>query len=180
MIPDKITLSLRFSMLLRSTCFTLPLCCSTQFYLFSPCSSLLFSSHPSHPPLPSLLSQFSNSRDVPIVSLRRTTSNTTPGIGGGPRSLLYNSFNKAENNVIVTSDAEVLWRTCYYELFFFIIIFIIHFVISIITVTHLLFWVVLIFVWRICCSELFLLSFLSHTCSYDLFSSHCLIFMTRY
>ena len=51
--------------------------------------------------------QFSNSRDVPLVSLRRTTSNTTPGIGGGPRSLLYNSYNKAENNVLITSDAEV-------------------------------------------------------------------------
>ena len=52
--------------------------------------------------------QFSNSRDVPLVSLRRTTSNTTPGIGGGPRSLLYNSYNKAENNVLITSDAEVI------------------------------------------------------------------------
>jgi hypothetical protein len=65
--------------------------------------------HQSHPkPSPSLqLPQFSSSRDVPLVSLRRTTSNTTPGIGGGPRSLLYNSYNKTENNVLVTSDAEV-------------------------------------------------------------------------
>eukprot|EP01034_Spumella_vulgaris_P022090 gene22090-28189_t len=29
--------------------------------------------------------EFSNSRDMPLVSLRRTTSNATPGIGGGPR-----------------------------------------------------------------------------------------------
>jgi len=52
------------------------------------------------------LYEFSSSRDVPLVSLRRTTSNTTPGIGGGPRSLLYNTYNKAENNVLVTSDVE--------------------------------------------------------------------------
>ena len=51
--------------------------------------------------------QFGNSRDVPLVSLRRTTSNTTPGIGGGPRSLLYNSYNKSDFNVLITSDAEV-------------------------------------------------------------------------
>jgi len=38
--------------------------------------------------------EFANSRDVPLVSLRRTTSNTTPGIGGGPRALHYNSYNK--------------------------------------------------------------------------------------
>ena len=52
------------------------------------------------------LHEFGNSRDLPLVSLRRTTSNTTPGIGGGPRSLHYNSYNKAENNVLITSDAE--------------------------------------------------------------------------
>jgi coatomer protein complex subunit alpha (xenin) len=52
------------------------------------------------------LHEFDKSRDVPLVSFRRTTSNTTPGIGGGPRCLLYNSFNKAENNVLVTSDVE--------------------------------------------------------------------------
>ena len=28
------------------------------------------------------------------------------GIGGGPRTLTYNSLNKAENNVIISSDAE--------------------------------------------------------------------------
>lgn len=50
--------------------------------------------------------EFSNSRDVPLVSLRRTTSNATPGIGGGPRTLSYNTFNKAENNVLILSDAE--------------------------------------------------------------------------
>ena len=51
--------------------------------------------------------QFANSRDVPLVSLRRTTTNTTPGIGGGSRTLLYNSYNKSENNVLVTSESEV-------------------------------------------------------------------------
>jgi coatomer protein complex subunit alpha (xenin) len=50
--------------------------------------------------------EFHNSRDVPLVSLRRTTSNATPGIGGGPRTLTYNVFNKAENNVLITSDAD--------------------------------------------------------------------------
>ena len=50
--------------------------------------------------------EFSNNRDLPLVSLRRTTSNNTPGIGGGPRTLSYNVFNKSENNVLITSDAE--------------------------------------------------------------------------
>lgn len=50
--------------------------------------------------------EFSNGRDVPLVSLRRTTSNATPGIGGGPRSLAFNSLNKAENNVLILSDGE--------------------------------------------------------------------------
>jgi len=50
--------------------------------------------------------EFSNSKDVPLVSLRRTTSNATPGIGGGPRTLTYNSLNKAENNVLILSDSE--------------------------------------------------------------------------
>lgn len=50
--------------------------------------------------------EFANGRDVPLVSLRRTTSNQTPGIGGGPRGLTYNIFNKAENNVLITSDAD--------------------------------------------------------------------------
>jgi len=50
--------------------------------------------------------EFSSTRDVPLVSLRRTTSNATPGIGGGPRTLSYNTFNKGENNVLILSDAE--------------------------------------------------------------------------
>uniref|UniRef100_A0A7S3GXJ7 Coatomer subunit alpha n=1 Tax=Spumella elongata TaxID=89044 RepID=A0A7S3GXJ7_9STRA len=50
--------------------------------------------------------EFSSSRDVPLVSLRRTTSNATPGIGGGPRTLSYNAHNKAENNVLILSDAD--------------------------------------------------------------------------
>ena len=52
------------------------------------------------------LHEFSSNRDIPLVSLRRTTSNTTPGIGGGPRHLSYNPLNKAENNVLIISDAE--------------------------------------------------------------------------
>lgn len=52
------------------------------------------------------LHEFGNGRDVPLVSLRRTTSNTTPGIGGGPRHLEYNALNKGENNVLITSEAE--------------------------------------------------------------------------
>ena len=50
--------------------------------------------------------EFSSGRDAPLVSLRRTSSSSTPGIGGGPRTLNFNSFNKAENNVIITSDIE--------------------------------------------------------------------------
>eukprot|EP01041_Mallomonas_annulata_P007740 gene7740-15829_t len=52
------------------------------------------------------LHEFGNGRDVPLVSLRRTTTNTTPGIGGGPRHLEYNPLNKGENNVLITSEAE--------------------------------------------------------------------------
>ena len=52
------------------------------------------------------LHEFGNSRDVALVSLRRTTSNNTPGIGGGPRTLSYNTLNKSENNVLITSDTE--------------------------------------------------------------------------
>ena len=59
--------------------------------------------------------QFSNSRDVPLVSLRRTTTNTTPGIGGGSRTLLYNSYNKSENNVLVTSESEVTSLLSYHS-----------------------------------------------------------------
>lgn len=50
--------------------------------------------------------EFAKNRDVPLVSLRRTTSNSTPGIGGGPRSLSYNTLNKSEHNVLILSDAE--------------------------------------------------------------------------
>lgn len=49
--------------------------------------------------------EFETSRDVPLVSLRRTP-NGTPGIGGGPRTLHFNVLNKTENNVLIMSDAE--------------------------------------------------------------------------
>ena len=52
------------------------------------------------------LYEFGNGRDVPLISLRRTTNNTTPGIGGGPRHMEYNMLNKNENNVLITSDVE--------------------------------------------------------------------------
>ena len=52
------------------------------------------------------LHELGNGREAPLVSLRRPSSNSTPGIGGGPRYLTYNIFNKAENNVLITSDAE--------------------------------------------------------------------------
>lgn len=50
--------------------------------------------------------EYSNGRDIPLVSLRRTSSSTTPGIGGGPRFLMFNTFNKTENNVLILSDAD--------------------------------------------------------------------------
>lgn len=50
------------------------------------------------------LHEFGSGRDIPLVSLRRTTSTTTPGIGGGPRTLHYNVLNKSENNVLILSD----------------------------------------------------------------------------
>lgn len=49
--------------------------------------------------------ELETSRDVPLVSLRRTP-NGTPGIGGGPRTLHFNVLNKTENNVLIMSDAE--------------------------------------------------------------------------
>jgi coatomer subunit alpha len=52
------------------------------------------------------LHELGNGREAPLVSLRRSSSNNTPGIGGGPRHLTYNVFNKAENNVLITSDAD--------------------------------------------------------------------------
>lgn len=48
----------------------------------------------------------SNNRDVPLVSLRRSTSTGTSGIGGGPRHLQYNSLNKTDNNVLILSDSD--------------------------------------------------------------------------
>jgi coatomer protein complex subunit alpha (xenin) len=50
--------------------------------------------------------EFQSGRDIMLGSLRRTASNTTPGIGGGPRTLQYNAFNKNDNNIIITSDAD--------------------------------------------------------------------------
>ena len=47
-----------------------------------------------------------NGRDVPLVSLRRSSGHTSPGTGGGPRNLTFNSFNRQENNIIITSDAD--------------------------------------------------------------------------
>lgn len=52
------------------------------------------------------LHELGNGREAPLVSLRRSSNNSTPGIGGGPRYLTYNIFNKAENNVLITSDAD--------------------------------------------------------------------------
>ena len=49
--------------------------------------------------------EFDSSRDVPLVSLRRTP-NGTPGIGGGPRSLHFNVLNKSESNILIMSNAE--------------------------------------------------------------------------
>ena len=53
-----------------------------------------------------LLYEFATSKTNTLVSLRRTGASVTPGIGGGPRTLLYNVYNKAENNVLVSSDVE--------------------------------------------------------------------------
>jgi coatomer subunit alpha len=52
------------------------------------------------------LQEFGNGRDIPLVSLRRSSASTTAGIGGGPRSLSFNVLNKTENNVLITSDAD--------------------------------------------------------------------------
>lgn len=50
--------------------------------------------------------EYSNGRDVPLISLRRANTTNTIGVGGGPRTLQYNLLNKSENNVLVLSDAE--------------------------------------------------------------------------
>jgi len=52
------------------------------------------------------LFEFTSGKDIPVVSLRRTSSNSTPGIGGGPTGLSYNIFNKSEGNILMTSDAD--------------------------------------------------------------------------
>jgi coatomer protein complex subunit alpha (xenin) len=52
------------------------------------------------------LLEFATSRDVPIHSLRRTTGGNTPGLGGGPKQLQYNSFNSGEHDLLVTSETE--------------------------------------------------------------------------
>jgi coatomer protein complex subunit alpha (xenin) len=50
--------------------------------------------------------EYNNGRDVPLVSLRRANTSSTVGIGGGPRTLQYNTLNKSEHNVLVLSDTE--------------------------------------------------------------------------
>lgn len=50
--------------------------------------------------------EYSNGRDVPLVSLRRANTSNTVGIGGGPRTLQYNTLNKSEHNVLILSDVE--------------------------------------------------------------------------
>jgi len=52
------------------------------------------------------LLDFASGRDTPLVSLRRAQSSVSGGVGGGPKTLNYNIFNKSENNVLVTSDAD--------------------------------------------------------------------------
>jgi coatomer subunit alpha len=50
--------------------------------------------------------EFGNGRDISLASLRRTSYNMTPGIGGGPRTLHFNVFNKAEINVLLHTDSD--------------------------------------------------------------------------
>ena len=53
------------------------------------------------------LLEFTNGKDVPMLSLRRnTTSTTTSGIGGNPRVLSYNFLNKQEHNLLVVYDGD--------------------------------------------------------------------------
>jgi hypothetical protein len=64
------------------------------------------------------LHEFGSRRDVPVASLRRNNSNgggaaasgtgasgsgPTVGLGGGPRSLAFNTLNPTEDNVLVCS-----------------------------------------------------------------------------
>jgi len=57
------------------------------------------------------LLEFNNGKDVPLLSLRRS-STTVSGIGGNPRSLSYNFLNKQEHNLLVLYDSD----GGYYEL----------------------------------------------------------------
>lgn len=55
------------------------------------------------------LYDFSNSRDGPLVSIRRTNPNPNAApnaIVGPPKTLAVNIFNKQENNVLITSDTD--------------------------------------------------------------------------
>jgi coatomer protein complex subunit alpha (xenin) len=52
------------------------------------------------------LHEYTSGKDLPLVSLRRASTNNTPGIGGGPRTLIFNTLNKTENNVLILSDAD--------------------------------------------------------------------------
>ncbi|CAM9256260.1 unnamed protein product [Chrysoparadoxa australica] len=51
------------------------------------------------------MADFKTGRDVPVVSLRRGGQNSN-GIGHGPRTLQYNTFNPAEHQVLIMSTAE--------------------------------------------------------------------------
>lgn len=51
------------------------------------------------------LFEFANSRDVPVVSLRRSGTLGT-GIGNVPRTLTYNAYNTAENNFLIFNDTD--------------------------------------------------------------------------
>lgn len=50
--------------------------------------------------------EYANGKDIPLVSLRRTSATGTLGVGGGPRTLMFNSYNKTENNVLIVADSE--------------------------------------------------------------------------
>jgi coatomer protein complex subunit alpha (xenin) len=51
--------------------------------------------------------EFQSGRDVPVLSLRRGSGqSSSSGLGQSPRSLAINPFNPAEHNVLVFSDAE--------------------------------------------------------------------------
>jgi len=52
------------------------------------------------------LHEFDSGRDVPLVSLRRAGVSQSSGLGNVIRTLQYNVFNPAENNVLVLSDTD--------------------------------------------------------------------------